>query len=270
MRRLIVLAFLLTVFSVHSVLSASIEYCKSDGTHWRCEEDEICICRLSDDCKDGDLLVYETDIRTLLCAPRIIDRYVDIAWGNCDYPAGKVKVMAVCDDGGQSEEEEITIYSDSGGNGGNGGNGGGGTATTTTTTTAILCNYVCQATCAEDKNPPFCYRRISHGMEGCPGGTICCESILMNCPTPDPGETVHEDKTCQYECCIDMPGYEYKYCSSGLTCCNHICKESCEPPSRFLIPRSLIFWVILASLIPIIAFLLFLVRKNRDSNIPEY
>ena len=256
------------LFSFSLVLSVSIEYCKSDGTYWECEKDDICTCRLSEDCESGDLLVYETDIRTLFCAPRIVNRYVDINWEDCDYPTGKVKVMAICD-AGQSEEKEITIYSDSGSGDNGGGGGGGGSGRTTTTTTTILCDYVCQAVCMVDNNPPFCYRRISHGLEGCTGGTICCESILKTCPQSSPEDTVQEDKTCPYECCMDMPGYEYKYCSSGLACCDNLCKESCKS-SGFNISKSLMFWVLLASILPIAAFLIFIWRKNADSNVPEY
>lgn len=262
-----ILIFAFILFSFSLVLSVSIEYCKSDGTYWECEKDEICSCRVSEDCESGDLLVYETDIRTLFCAPRIINRYVDINWEDCEYSTGKIKVMAICDVG-QSEEKEITIYSNSGDNGGGGG-GGGSQTTTTTTTTITPCNYVCQAVCTDDNNPPFCYRRISHGTTGCTGGTICCESILKTCPQPSPNATFQEDKTCPYECCIDMPGYEYKYCPSGLACCDNLCKESCKS-SGFKISKSLIFWVLLASILPIVAFLIFIWRKNADSNIPEY
>jgi len=269
MKKLMILISVFILFSFSLALAVSIEYCKSDGTYWECEKNGICICRLSEDCDTGDLLVYETDIRTLLCAPRISDRYAYIDWSDCDYPVGKVKVMAICNMA-QSEEKEITIY-DSGGDGGSGGGSWGTTTSTTTSTTIIPCKYVCQAVCTDDNNPPFCYRRISHGTSGCTGGTICCESILKTCPKSSSGTTLQKDKTCPYECCIDMPGYEYKYCPSGLSCCDHLCKESCESSSSgFNISKSLIFWILLASILPIIAFLIFIWKKNADSNIPEY
>jgi len=64
---------------------------------------------------------------------------------------------------------------------------------------------VCQAMCTDDNNPPFCRRRISYGTAGCPGGTTCCQSILIDCPQVSPGTTIQKDKLCPYECCIDMP-----------------------------------------------------------------
>jgi len=64
-----------------------------------------------------------------------------------------------------------------------GGGGGGSSATTTTLpeTTTLPCEYNCQSTCADDLTPPLCYERISHGTQGCSGGTVCCESLEIEC-----------------------------------------------------------------------------------------
>jgi len=266
----IIPAIVVLFLSFSLAYAVKIESCKSEGeSDWDCHESDICICRISGDCTNGRLLVYEKDIRTLLCMPRIVNGYSDIDWDDCFSPIGEVKVRADCEEE-QSSENTVNIVSGNG-DGGNGGhNGGSRTTTTTTTTTTIPCNYVCQAMCMDDNNPPFCYKRIPHGTNSCPGSTICCESILTSCPEAGPGTTIPQDKTCPYECCIDMPGYEYQYCSSGFTCCDHLCKEKCEEGSGFNITKSLIFWIILASMIPIIAFLIFILRKKNDYNMPEY
>ena len=261
MRKDIIIMVTLVIFlmSLNNIFAVSIESCKSGRENWVCDPDDICVCEISGDCTDGDLLVYKDDITDLLCAPEILGSNVDIFWEKCGNPIGEVKVRADCEEG-QSSREKITIsYISSAVT----------TTTSTTTTTVILCNYVCQSTCSDDNNPPFCYRRIPHGTRGCPGGTICCESIFKQCPETETGTTISQDETCPYECCVDIPGYEYKPCSPGLICINRVCRESPETPSLSL-PRSLLFWVIVASLIPIIAFFVFIWKKDKDQNIPEF
>ncbi len=264
MRRTISVIIIL-LFGFSLVLAVDIDSCKSYGKdNWHCQDDDICICEFSGDCTDGRLLVYETDIRTLFCMPKIVDGYADINWGNCDYPTGEVKVRADCEEG-QSEERTIELVS-----GNDNGNGNGDTTTTTTSTTIVPCNFVCQATCTDDNNPPFCYRRISHGTDGCPEGTICCESILKECPSEELPITTTTLRTCPYECCIDMPEYEYRPCPSGKTCKDNLCKEETREPILPNIPRSLLFWVVLASIIPILAFLIFIWGSGDRSKVPEY
>jgi len=49
-------------------------------------------------------------------------------------------------------------------------------------TTPITCNFNCQTSCVDDDNSPSCFRRVSHGTDGCLSGIICCESIEKECP----------------------------------------------------------------------------------------
>lgn len=266
MKRIVPIIIILFL-GISLVSGIEIESCKSEGkNNWECGSSDICVCRISGGCTDGRLLVYETDVRNLFpCMPKIINGYADIIWDNCDNPTGEVKVRADCSEG-QSSQKTINIISPEAPPPQS--NGHHGTTTTITTTTTISCNYVCQTTCVDDNNPPFCYRRMVQGTGGCPGGTICCQSILKECPKPQAGTTILQDKTCPYDCCVDTPGYEYKPCRQGLICYNNICKEAKSP--GFSLPGSLIFWVVLASLLPIIAFFIFVLKKDRDQNIPEF
>jgi len=243
--------------------SVSVETCESGIGDWQCEVNKICVCDISGSCTNGDLLVYQGDVTNLLCAPSISGSSVDIFWDDCGNPSGHIIVRADCDEG-QSSEEVIDIVDLS--------DGGPQTTVTTstiTTTTEVYCNYVCRSTCMEDNNPPLCYERISHGTQGCPFGQVCCESILKECPSTEPGEPAITDKTCPYECCIDMPGYEYKPCPSGLSCCDNLCKESCGS-TGLKIPKQIVFWIILATAIPLVAFLIFSWRRESLGDLPEY
>ncbi|MBD3156191.1 MAG: hypothetical protein GF368_06125 [Candidatus Aenigmarchaeota archaeon] len=255
----IISILLLISFRVYSV---SIDSCSSGIGEWECESDGVCSCEIFD-CTDGDLLVYQNDITNLLCAPPILDSSSDIFWEECGNPSGHVIIRADCEEG-QSSEKTINIIdlglvpetTTS--------------VPTTTTTIAEYCNYVCLSSCTEDNNPPLCYHRISHGSIGCVSGKICCESILKECPESEPDEPVIIDKTCPYQCCIDMPGYEYKPCASGLKCCDNSCKETCESSPKVKIPRQIALWIILATAIPLVAFIIFSLKREKLADIPEY
>jgi hypothetical protein len=235
----------------------SIIECTSDWENWLCEEDEICLCEISGHCEEGDLYVYEQDSGDILCIFNIEDQFAEIQWDYCGNPVGWVEVEAECG-GKESETREIYISSLI------------TTSTSTfTTTTTPVCDYDCQSICENDRNPPFCYIKISHGTFGCPEGMTCCESILVDCPVPKQGEVIQNDKICPYECCIDMPGYEYKRCSYGYKCCDHLCKRTCDESPGREISTQLLFWIILSLGIPITAFIIFSI-KTRKMNLPEY
>jgi len=123
----------------------------------------------------------------------------------------------------------------------------------------ISCPYSCWTSCVDDNEPPICYKRISHGNAGCPGGSICCESILVECPSMTTSTTGVRKRPCPYECCIDMPEYEYKYCPPGLKCCNdHTCRDVCESPLKIKLSPLTAILVAIASFIPLVLFLLFM------------
>jgi len=165
MKKLLLFMVILLI-STPLVLSLNIEECHSAGdSNWNCEDSDVCTCRISGSCTDGRLLVYEGDIRNLLCMPKIVNGYSDIIWGNCMNPTDEIQVRADCVEG-QSSEKTIDIFADQGGStttsitvtsttatststtNGGGGNGNGGgdsnttsTTSTTTTTTVIPCPY---------------------------------------------------------------------------------------------------------------------------------
>lgn len=264
MKNKILFPIIIIFFMGLPVFSVSILTCKSGSKDWYCDPNKNCICYVSGQCSKGDLLVYKNDLSSPLCSPPIIDSKAVIEWDKCMNTLGEVKVRADCDED-QSTQKEIIVFS--------GYDSGEKTTTVTTprsTTTTIPCNYVCQSVCDNDSTPPFCYNRISHGQIGCPYGTICCESILVDCPSTGDQKPKKAEEACPFDCCVDMPGYEYKYCPSGLKCCEHLCKETCEPKSDFTLLKSIIFWVIVAALVPLIAFIIFVFRRNSLVNVPEY
>ena len=183
----------------------------------------------------------------MLCCPDIVDSVAEINWDECGNPTGTVKVRAECEED-ESSEKRITVSS-----------APATTTTMVTTTTGISCPYSCWTSCVDDNEPPICYKRISHGNAGCPGGSICCESILVECPSMTTSTTGVRKRPCPYECCIDMPEYEYKYCPPGLKCCNdHTCRDVCESSLRIKLSPLTAILVAIASFIPLVLFLLFM------------
>ncbi len=74
-------------------------------------------------------------------------------------------------------------------------------------------------------------------------------------------------QVCPYECCINMPEYNSKYCPQGLMCCpDHTCKKSCEAGTS----SRLILWIVLAAMIPIVLFLLYIWKGKSSENIAEF
>ena len=97
------------MISLSGIFAISIINCNSGTGTWNCSSDNICTCRISGKCSNGDLLIYKNNINDLLCAPSISGSTVNISWDNCANPSGKVKIRADCEEGQSSEE--ITIYS---------------------------------------------------------------------------------------------------------------------------------------------------------------
>jgi hypothetical protein len=60
--------------------------------------------------------------------------------------------------------------------------GGEGTVWPTTTTTVYnpTCDFECRSVCQDDLAGPVCYERTARGE--CTGGTVCCESVEVECP----------------------------------------------------------------------------------------
>jgi hypothetical protein len=103
---LTIAVLLLIAFSSANALA--ISSCKSDTGEWVCERNKVCICEISGDCTNGNLIVYKTNVLDPLCLPEIIDTEVEIRWSDCQNPAESVNVRASCDEG-LSSEKQITI-----------------------------------------------------------------------------------------------------------------------------------------------------------------
>lgn len=83
--------------------------CSSSRDPWKCEVGKDCICIIAGNCTNGTLLVYQEDIRSLVCAPKIMEGIARIDLEYCEATYYRnLKVRADCDEG-FSQEKSITI-----------------------------------------------------------------------------------------------------------------------------------------------------------------
>lgn len=90
-------------------MGLEISSCSSYREAWKCEIGKDCICLIIGNCTNGVLLVYQEDIRSLICAPQIVGGLAKIDLELCDAIYYKnLKIRADCDEG-FSEEKNILI-----------------------------------------------------------------------------------------------------------------------------------------------------------------
>lgn len=183
-----IMVFVLLISSVYAV---SITNCRSGDKSWECEEGEICMCFISGECTDGNLLVYKSDIGDLYCAPRITGVKAEIDWNDCGNPSGEVEVIADCDEG-QSFEQEIEIIE---------------------AQETVYCgiNGYCESKATGCKSD---YEKCSEYDDECSSDEKCC---CLKIPEKVP---------CPHECCSGEIDYEDKECQIGYTCVNNVCKKT--------------------------------------------
>lgn len=96
--------------SIKSVLSVEIVSCKSGAEDGVCEKYNECICTISSQCTNGNLLVYQRELNNPLCSPEIVGNSVSIGWYSCNITQLLfVNVRADCDEG-QSAEKTIKLF----------------------------------------------------------------------------------------------------------------------------------------------------------------
>lgn len=102
--------YILLIFIIPQICSAlDILGCSSHRESWKCEIGNDCICVISGNCTNGSLLVYQEDIRSLLCSPQISEGIARIDLEFCEAIYYRnLKVKADCDEG-MSQEKIITI-----------------------------------------------------------------------------------------------------------------------------------------------------------------
>ncbi|MBU5678510.1 MAG: hypothetical protein QXJ96_03010 [Candidatus Aenigmatarchaeota archaeon] len=153
--------YVILIIITFSHISAALEIlgCSSSREAWKCEIGKDCICLISGNCTNGTLLVYQEDIRSLVCAPQIIEGVARIDLELCDATYYKnLKVIADCDEG-FSEEKSISLIAPR--------------IETTSTTTSI-----------EISRPRVSTTTIGCGLKGqyCGVGRApCCEGLTC-CP----------------------------------------------------------------------------------------
>jgi hypothetical protein len=95
--------------SIKPVLSVEFDSCSSGGSDGFCEKYKTCICTISGECTNGNLLVYQGELSNPLCSPEIDKNSVSIDWDSCNITKlSFINVRADCDEG-QSAEKTIKL-----------------------------------------------------------------------------------------------------------------------------------------------------------------
>lgn len=182
-KKLIAIFVFVSIFLMNPMvaLSVNITTCKSDSIDWLCERGRPCICKISGSCTDGNLLVYEEDMNSPLCSPRISDTSSSIDWSICDTLKDNVKVRADCNED-QSSEKMIILT-------------GVVVTTTTPTTTISPTTTIYTGTCGVDGYCEFkdneCledYEDCSEYEHECYTDEKCCCPINGGTPTTVPSK----------------------------------------------------------------------------------
>ena len=145
-----------------SSLSFSIEIlgCRSGREEWRCEIGKECVCVITENCTNGNILLYQTDITSLVCAPQIIDNIARINLTECGVEYyNTIKVIADCEEG-ISGEKTITIVPPA--------------ITTTTTTTSTTLSQTQNVTITCTPKEGYC----GEGRAPCCSGLECCSDYI--------------------------------------------------------------------------------------------
>lgn len=257
--------------------------CTPPTTTTVCLNYERCTNELDDDC-DGKIDCYDEDCSsdpTSGCCPigdmcRMGCPEYCVCCNDFCYPNGYSCVTTTTLETSTTVQTTTTIYYEllqpttttleSGGGGG----GGIIHPIKTTTSTTIPCNYECQSMCIDDNESPNCFRRINRGTDGCPGGTICCETIKIDCPKPPSAgfstiisrttTTIFVYQQCPYECCVGMEGYLTKYCPLGFRCSGNSCISENPPTPEIKMP---LIWIIVTLLFPLVILLILLLRSRK-------
>ncbi|HDJ96641.1 MAG TPA: hypothetical protein ENG45_01035 [Candidatus Aenigmarchaeota archaeon] len=102
-----------------------------------------------------------------------------------------------------------------------------------------------------------------------PTATTSTSTTSITTSTSTTTTTIPEEakEECPYECCVDEPGYEDKYCKSGYVCVDNKCVLEEEEGGKE--GRSFVLPLILAFLILIIVSSVFLLKKKAPKTYEE-
>lgn len=182
LKKIFLIAFLL-LLAVSYSSALEISSCRSGDDEWVCQTDKICVCKISGDCTNGNLFVYNTSFLTPLCLPKINNGLVNIEWDQCQSPTKQVKVRANCDEGQSlerivqlTEAAATTTSSTTRATTTTLATTSSTTSTRATTTTLATCPYQC---CVNE--PGYLDKSCEEGFECCPsdmGGRECKKSCF--------------------------------------------------------------------------------------------
>lgn len=170
MKKILLTMMVVSLIILDFVSALSISSCKSDTTEWFCEKNKVCVCEISGDCTNGNLIVYKTNFLSPLCLPEILDNEAEINWDNCQNPIGILYVRASCNEG-MSPVKEINISfaplpTTT-------------TTTSTTSTTSTTISTVPTTTTTVGKNPcPYecCVDEVIYEDKYCNSGYNCVDN----------------------------------------------------------------------------------------------
>lgn len=105
------LFLIIFLISINIASAISIQYCKSGSRNWVCYEEDVCECKILDDCTQGNIIVYKSNINNPLCMPKLsVDGIGFINLEKCGHPQAGERIKAVVDcNEGQTEEYELMV-----------------------------------------------------------------------------------------------------------------------------------------------------------------
>lgn len=212
-----ILYFSLGIIPVSSV---EIVSCTSNGEEGICEIGRTCICSVSGDCTNGNLLLFEGELGNPVCSPSIVGGEATIYWDYCEVEEGSfLDAIADCEEG-QSTPVSIRVSAPE-------------TTTTsvpTTSTTTSTPIEVTETTRREEKSVEEC------GINGyCEDYGVSCQPGYERCPEYD-----GECPGLRYCCCLIRRGL----CIGGI----------CLPEE---VDETLVFLSLLAVILAVAVFFFF-------------
>lgn len=155
--------YFLIIIIIFSQVTLAIEIlsCSSSRDQWKCEIGKDCVCLLSENCTNGNLLIYQEDIRSLICAPSIDGNIVKIDIIECGAVYYKNLIVRADCDKEVSQEKTITII-----------------PRTETTTTTVATTTIPQTTVTTVLSCGVKGQYCGQGRMPCCEGLTCCSDLV--------------------------------------------------------------------------------------------
>jgi hypothetical protein len=117
-----------------------------------------CKCFITENCTDGNLIVFKDDIKNVFCTPKIENEIAIIDFTICGNSSGNFDVIADCEEGQSTKKTILVLYE--------------AASTTSTSTITLTTTPTTIETCVQDGG--YCGR----GKPQCCPGLECCEDYV--------------------------------------------------------------------------------------------